>query len=126
MGNISRIGCVVCCVLIGPACHAPEPSPVAPHPPSIVTIRGYVVDQYLDGVAANVEVIDGPASGLSTMADKGGTFELTGPFGGTNITLRISAERYTTKTFTASVDIGGTCSCSFLLIYTNSQAPTSS
>ena len=63
-------------------------------------------------------VIDGPASGLSATTDKDGSFELTGPFGGTNVTLRVSADGYTTGVFTVSVDPGGRCSCVFDLIPT--------
>src|SRR5262245_64914525 len=62
MGNIAKIGWVVACVLIGPACHAPEPGPTAPLPPSLVTIRGSVADavDWLGPVAAKIEVIGGP------------------------------------------------------------------
>src|SRR5262245_64540360 len=103
MGNIAKIGWVVACVLIGPACHAPEPGPTAPLPPSLVTIRGSVADavDWLGPVAAKIEVIGGPLSGLSTTTDRNGAFELTGPFGNTNVTLRVSAEPYyATRTFT--------------------------
>jgi hypothetical protein len=121
MGNLSKMSCVVACVLSSPACHAPAPSPVAPRPPSIVTIRGAVGDQFYDPVAARIEVLGGSASGLSTMTDKAGAFELTGPFGGTSIVLRISADHHATGTFTVSVDPAGGCSCAFSLTYTNSQ-----
>jgi len=119
MGNISKITCVVVGILIGSACHAPEPSPVAPLPPSTVTIRGGVGNQWFDGFVATVEVVEGPVSGLSTVSDVEGTFELTGPFGGTNVTLRITANGYTSQTATVTVDRGGRCSCFFTMFPSN-------
>ena len=109
---------VLLCALFGSACHAPEPGPVAPRPPSVVTIFGNVGDAWLDAVPAKVEVVDGPASGLSTHTDEGGNFRLTGPFGGTNVTLRVSADGYTTGEFTFTVDPGGHCSCDINLLPT--------
>jgi hypothetical protein len=114
----STLAIVAVLALVDLGCHGPEPSPVAPRPPSVVTINGGVGNMWLDAVLANVTVIDGPASGLSATTDKHGSFELTGPFGGTNVTLRVSADGYTTGVFTVSVDPGGRCSCVFNLFPT--------
>jgi hypothetical protein len=114
----STLAIVAVLALVDLGCHGPEPSPVAPRPPSVVTINGGVGNMWLDAVLANVTVIDGPASGLSATTDEHGSFELTGPFGGTNVTLRVSADGYATGVFTVSVDPGGRCSCAFNLIPT--------
>lgn len=112
--------------LLFAACHGSravlpvQPSePSAASAPTVVTIHGAIGDQSLSPVwAAHIEVLDSAgAIVLETHSDNLGRFELSGPFGGTLVTMRLSAQGYDTVMVTARVDTLGGCACVFNMYY---------
>jgi hypothetical protein len=91
--------------------------PVAPSAPTVVTIRGGISDQSLSPVQARIEVLSGTETVLDTHSDNLGRFELTGPFGGTIVTMRLSAVSYVTQIISVSVNTFGDCTCTFNMVY---------
>src|SRR5262245_38968336 len=108
------------CVAGTSGCNAPRdltpaPTPMPAPTPSLATFTfgGYVGDQSLSPVPfATVEVVGGPASGLSASTDNRGYYELTGPLGGlTTLTLRVSSSGYHTNTQTVTIPQTGSPAC---------------
>ena len=91
--------------------------PSAPSGPTVVTIHGNIGDQSLSAVQARIEVLSGTDTVLETHSDYFGRFELTGPFGGTVVTMRLSAASYQTQIVTVSVNTVGGCACNFTIFY---------
>jgi hypothetical protein len=78
-------------------------------PPALVSgISGFVMDTAFRPLAgANIEVIDGPDAGTSTIADATGQFSLTGAFDPT-VRFRATKDDYVTATQPWSCSVG-TC-----------------
>jgi hypothetical protein len=125
--ELTHLAVVIAFGLLFAACHGGrEVLPVEPSQPSaptVVTIHGAIGDQSLSPVwAARIEVLSSTGTVLlETHSDNLGRFELSGQFGGTIVTMRLSAPGYDTVTVTAKVDAAGECQCIFNMYYVISR-----